>query len=67
MGRKATVDSAASAPLVFESCALRAASPEPGIGRRIVYLQRMIKPSFVEPVNRLSDDRDLDQVLDPAH
>jgi hypothetical protein len=32
-----------------------------------VYLQRMIKPSFVEPVNRLSDDRDLDQVLDPAH
>jgi hypothetical protein len=32
-----------------------------------VYLQRMIKPSIVEPVIRLNDDRDLDQALDPAH
>jgi len=32
-----------------------------------VYLQHTPKPSFIEPASRRFDNRELDQVLDPAH
>jgi hypothetical protein len=62
------IDPAASAPLVFESCALGTASPESGRTAMNVSLQRMSKPSFIEiAVEQYLLNRELDQVLDPAH